>query len=205
MAVSFVLAVTICATAHAQTDVALSVYGAFGGTTTGRAVSETPANSAGGMIELRHIVNPFVGFEATYGLNRANQIYYAPTFCSLCVNLPVSANAHQITGDWVFSFRPGRVRPFGLVGAGVVYYQPLQSIEYNRPAPTTSVTTPVFVYGAGIDWKIVPHIGFRLQYRGNFHNAPDMTKVYGPPVPESGNGTVYAHTAEPAIGVYYKF
>jgi opacity protein-like surface antigen len=105
----------------------------------------------------------------------------------------------------VFSFHAAKLRPFALVGAGVLYYQPLQAIQFNRPAPTTSVTTMVFVYGAGIDWRILPHVGLRLQYRGNFHNAPDMTGVYGPPAPETGNGRVYTHTAEPAIGVYYRF
>jgi hypothetical protein len=201
----FALAVSICAAAHAQTDAALSIDGSFSSTTTGNAVKEIPSNSAGGMIELRHIVNPFVGFEATYALNRADQVYKAAALCTLCVDIPVSANAHEITGDWVFSLRVAKLRPFALVGAGVLYYQPLQSIMFNRPAPTTGVTTPVFVYGAGIDWGITRHLGLRLQYRGNFHNAPDMTKIFGPRVPLTGNGTVYTHTIDPAFGVYYKF
>jgi hypothetical protein len=177
----------------------------FSSTTTGHAVKESPSDSGGGMIEVRHIISPWIGFKGTYSLNRANQIYNAPMFCSLCVAVPVEANSHEITGDWVFSSQMGRFRPFALLGAGILYFQPLESIAYNRMAPTQSCTTPVYVYGAGIDWGISRRLGLRLQYRGNFYNAPDMTGDFGPPSPETGNGTVYTHAAQPAIGVYYKF
>ena len=49
--------VSIAAAAPAQTDVALSFYGAFTGSTTGNGVTQSPANQAGGMVELRHISN----------------------------------------------------------------------------------------------------------------------------------------------------
>jgi opacity protein-like surface antigen len=201
---SFVAA-TSGAAAHGQTDIALSGYGAFSGTTTGNAVKEIPSNAAGGMVELRHIVNSVTGFEATYALNRANQVYYAPLYCSLCAPVPVSANAHEVTGDWVFSSHGAKVRPFALIGAGVLYFQPLVSVVYNRSAATQSATTPVYVYGAGVDWGILPRLGLRLQYRGNLYNAPDLTLVYGTGSGPGHNGTVFAHTAEPAIGVYYRF
>ncbi len=61
--------------AQAQTDVALSLYGAFSGTTNANGTVQSPAASAGGMIELRHIRNPLIGYEATYSYNRANQVY----------------------------------------------------------------------------------------------------------------------------------
>ena len=63
------------AAAHAQTDVALSLYGAFHGTTNANGTIQSPANAAGGIIELRHISNPLVGYEATYSYNRDNQTY----------------------------------------------------------------------------------------------------------------------------------
>jgi hypothetical protein len=46
----------------AQNTVALSVFGAFGGTTTGNNIQQSPANAAGGMAELRHISNPLIGY-----------------------------------------------------------------------------------------------------------------------------------------------
>lgn len=205
MILSLLLTLALCMPACAQTSVALSVYGAFSHTATGRAVRDIPSNAAGGIVEVRHIVNPLVGFEATYSLNRANQVYDASRYCSICVPVSVSANAHEITGDWVFSFPAAKLRPFVLVGAGILYFQALDSIQFNHSAPTRNSTTPVYVYGFGVDWRIIPHIGLRLQYRGNFYNAPDLTKVFGAPAPQTGNGTVFTHAAEPAIGVYYRF
>jgi opacity protein-like surface antigen len=206
-ALAFFFAAFICASAQAQTNLAVSIYGAFSSPTTGNAVREVPADSAGGMIELRHIVNPLVGFEANYSLNRANQVYESPGFCGLCgAPIAVSANAHEITGDWVFSSRSGKLRPFAFVGAGVMHFQPVQSTQGNTSAPTQSSTTPVYVYGVGLDWKVLPHLGLRLQCRGNLYNAPDLTLIYGyGPGPGTNNGTVFTHTVEPGIGLWYKF
>jgi len=199
------VAIAACLPIQGQTDAAVSIYGAFSGTTIGQAVREVPSNAAGGMIEVRHIVNPLMGFEAAYGLNRANQVDYAPLYCSLCAPIPVSANAHEITGDWVFSSRGARFRPFALVGVGVLYFQPLVSVQYNRSAPTQSSTTAAYVYGAGIDWEVRSHLGLRLQYRGNLYNAPDLSLAFGTGSGPGHNGTVFTHAAEPAIGVDYRF
>src|SRR5271170_3924589 len=49
-----------------RTDVGLSIYGAFGGTTTGDNIQQSPSNAAGGIVEVRHISNPIFGFEGTY-------------------------------------------------------------------------------------------------------------------------------------------
>ncbi len=217
------------AQAQKQTDVALSVYGAFSNTATGAIVKETPSDSAGGMIELRHIIHPWIGFEATYAMNRANQVYELScsyctvptvassadergvigdsvfTSCPFCTSptIVVSANAHAITGDWVFSsFHAAKFRPFAVVGIGVLYFQPIASFENALAAPTNSSNSPVFVYGAGVDWKILPHMGLRLQYRGNFYNAPVLTSAYKT---FGSIGTTLTHTAEPAIGAYYIF
>ena len=200
LALSFFLATMASTAAHPQTDVALSLYGTFSDTTNYNIGLEhqTAANAAGGLFELRHISNPFVGYEATYSFNRANQeyVYIGPTplgsgpgnnFAS------VSANAHQITGDWLFSFPAGKFRPFALVGIGLELTEPV-----SGQSLTTRSNEPVYVYGAGLDWRLVPHFGFRFQYRGNVYKAPNLTTVYG------SNGG-FTHTAEPMIGAYFKF
>jgi len=58
-----------------QTDVSLSLYGAFSGATTGDGIYQSPSNAAGGLIGVRHISNPILGFEGIYSFNRANQVY----------------------------------------------------------------------------------------------------------------------------------
>jgi opacity protein-like surface antigen len=182
-----------------RTDVAGSLYGAFGGTTTGDGVTQSPSNAAGGLIEVRHIVNPIIGYEGTYSFNRANQTYN-PTIPPECpvgtgpcdAPAAVSANAHEVTGDWVASLKVANIRPFALAGGGILFNQPS-----GGQTNTNSATKPVFVYGAGVDWGLLPHLGLRFQYRGNLYKAPDLTRLY------TSTGA-FTHTAEPMIGVYFR-
>ena len=186
--------------AHAQTDVALSLYGAFSGTTNGNGTIQSPANSAGGLIEVRHISNPLVGYEATYSYNRNNQTYRPSAGVGTCTvgttcGLPVSvsSNAHEFTADWIASVHFAMLRPFALAGVGLLFNQPSGS----QP-DTNSETKPVFVYGAGLDWALFPHIGLRFQYRGNLYKAPDLTRLYT-------STNAFTRTAEPMIGAYFRF
>ena len=186
----------------AQTDVALSAFGAFSGTTNGNGTAQSPSNAAGGLIEVRHIDNPLIGYEATYSFNRANQVYRATgTACPLgtlppCGSLsptPVSADAHEITGDWVVSVRLANLRPFALAGLGALLNEPA-----GNQSNTTSSVQAVYVYGAGLDWGLVPHIGLRLQYRGNLYKAPDLSRLYT-------STNAFTHSSEPMLGAYLRF
>lgn len=184
------------AVARAQTDVALSLYGAFHGTTNANGTVQSPANSAGGMIELRHISNPLVGYEATYSYNRDDQTYRSdctgPT-CTVIAPATVKANAHELTGDYLISVHIANLRPFALGGVGLLFNQPS-----SGQTETNSETKPVFVYGAGLDWGVFPHIGLRFQYRGNLYKAPNLTKLYT-------STDRFTQTAEPMIGAYLRF
>jgi opacity protein-like surface antigen len=197
----FAISTLIASAAYAENDVAASLYGTFNGTTNGNGTVQSPSNAAGVLIELRHISNPLIGYEATYSYNRANQVYnpssfVCPVTAPLCANpgpASVSANAHQISGDWIASVHVGRLRPFALAGIGVRIDSPA-----GDQASTQTSTKPVFIYGAGLDWNLVPHIGLRFQYRGNLYKAPDLTTLY------TSTGA-FTHTAEPMIGAYFRF
>ncbi len=182
-------------TSSAQTSAALSLYGAFSGTTTGNGVQQSPANSAGGLFELRHIANPIMGFEGTYSYNRANQSYVSTTNCGLpcgpITTNTVKANAHEITADWVPSLGVANFRPFGVLGLGVLLNEPVSSQTNSK-----SSTKAVYVYGAGLDWGVLPHLGLRFQYRGNLYSSPNLSSLYG-------STKTFTHTAEPMIGVYF--
>jgi opacity protein-like surface antigen len=183
-------------TASAQTDVAASLYGAFSGTTNGNGTVQSPSNSAGGLLELRHISNPIVGYEAAYSYNRDNQVYKPPIgiACPLqgCSVAAVSANAHEFTGDWVVSVHGANLRPFALAGVGVLFNEPT-----GNQSNTSSSTKPVFVYGAGLDWGLLPHIGLRFQYRGNLYKAPNLSRLFT-------STNAFTHTSEPMIGLYFR-
>lgn len=191
-----------CGAAYAQTDVGISLYGAFNESTSSTLVRQSPSNSAGGLIELRHISNPFVGFDATYAYNRANQEYSLDNtidcFPNLCVpSAAVSANAHEITGDWLPSLKVGNLRTFALAGIGLLVDVPVAA-QARSSISTHNSTKPVFVYGGGVDWGLLPHLGLRLQYRGNLYKAPDLTNAFT-------STSAFTHTAEPMIGAYFRF
>jgi opacity protein-like surface antigen len=179
-----------------RTDVALSIYGTFSGRTTGDGIEQSPSNAAGGILEVRHIANPILGFEGTYSFNRANQVYSPQITCGLpcgpITPATVSADAHEVTADWVPSVKIANLRPFGLLGVGLLLNQPS-----SGQVDTTSSNKAVYVYGAGLDWGLLPHIGLRFQYRGNLYKAPDLTTLYG----SSG---AFTHTAEPMVGVFLR-
>jgi opacity protein-like surface antigen len=223
--VSFLFAIAIALVpghTSAQTSIALSGYGAFNGATTANGTKQSPANQAGGLFELRHTSNPILGFEATYSFNRANQTYTSqpgacPAFGCSSSTESVSANAHEITADWVPSVHIANVRPFGVLGVGLLLDVPSNSqatVTTTTPcepcatpgvttttttstSPTSTSTKPVYVYGAGLDWGLLPHIGLRLQYRGNLYSAPNVTKLFS-------STDTFTHTAEPVIGIYFR-
>ncbi len=209
----------LCPTGRAQTDVAASLYGAFNGATSGNGVRQSPSNSAGIMIELRHLSSPLVGYEATYSYNRANQSYSAPTppcpTFDTCgpSTASVPADAHELTGDWVVSLGIGSLRPFALAGGGLLLNVPTQgsvttsSSQCSLGSPcqittartsTKTSTQGVFVYGAGLDWTLLPHLGLRFQYRGNLYKASDLTSAFS-------STNAFTHTAEPMIGAFLRF
>ncbi|MGO9776332.1 MAG: outer membrane beta-barrel protein [Terracidiphilus sp.] len=211
------LAALAGAAAHAQTDVALSVYGAFTGTTTGSGTAQSPSNAAGGLLEVRHIAKPWFGYEGTYAYNRANQNYSSfppPVIPSPCPTSGcpiqsglISANAHEVTGDYIASLKlkPTSFRLFALAGGGLLLDVPTNGQTYCNPlilncttVSTSTTTKPVFVYGAGVDWTFLPHIGLRLQYRGNLYKAPDLTTIF------TSTGA-FTHTAEPMLGAFFRF
>ena len=74
----------------------------------------------------------------------------------------------------------------------------LEEFGVEMIGANASVTKPVFVYGAGLDWGLVPHLGLRFQYRGNLYKAPDLTTVY------TSTGA-FMHSSEPTLGVYFRF
>ena len=147
-----------------------------------------------------------IGFEATYSYNRANQSYtfseatpeafVCPVGTSPCgpqsVTVRVPANAHEISGDWIASIHVANIRPFALAGLGV-----LLNVPAGGGSNTSTDTKAVYIYGAGLDWGVLPHLGLRFQYRGNLYKAPDMTKLYT-------STNAFTQTAEPMIGVYFR-
>ena len=198
----FLLGLLAAITCHAQTDVAASGLGAFSiGSNGGTGASQTQSNAAGALLEFRHIWNPGLSFEVTYSYNRADQVYTnnggVPAVCvsGVCAGLPripVSANAHEFTADWIPSATKGAFRPFAVFGGGV-----LIDVPSGGQSNTTTARKPVFVFGLGMDWAHWKRWGLRFQYRGNLYSAPLLTTQY------TSTGSLML-TNEPMVGLYFR-
>jgi len=195
-------------TAHAQTDVALSGFRTMTSNSSGGGTQQTPHDSEGGIVELRHIVNPLVGFEGAVSFNPDNQSY-APEAgaCELVCGLPpqeVSGKLTEFTLDWVVSVKTGKLRPFALGGVGFAFTVPGRNPTVttpNGPVSGYSVTTvvrPVFVYGGGLDYSFTKRLGLRVQFRGNMTKAPDLSDLFT-------STTKYTQIYEPMGGIFYRF
>ena len=206
------------ARACAQTDVAASIDGAFSGASL--VGTQQATQSVGALLEVRHIFNPLLGFEAAYSYNRAYQMY-ADTVknppCPLSPNggvvncsippVVISAQTQAITGDWVVSRKMRSFRPFALAGAGVVFVAPSSGQAYtsysvngqnvNNSSYTNSTTEFLFVFGIGLDWELTSHFGLRLQDRANINQSPQLGG--------SGLTNNLTYTEEPALGICYRF
>lgn len=116
----------------------------------------------------------------------------------------------------MISLKAGSFRPFVLAGGGLLLNLPtggtvtttaityvpntgLSSETITTTAAATSTSTKgVFVYGAGVDWSVLPHIGLRLQYRGNLYQASSLATAFS-------STSAFTHTAKPMIGAYFRF
>ena len=201
------VAAALCgATAQAQTDVALSGYRTITSSSSGSGTKQTPTDSEGGLFELRHIVNPLVGYEFEVTFNPANESYIAsnatlPTCYPTgptgtppsCQPLKVAGKATQFGVNWVLSKKIGNLRPFALGGIGMMI-----TVPGSSPYSVNSVVRPDFIYGGGVDWTFVPHFGFRVQVRGNMSKAPNLSDLFT-------STTKYTQIYEPMAGIYYRF
>jgi hypothetical protein len=197
-AFAVVAAAALCSAAvQAQTDVALSGFRTITSSSSGHGTQQTPANSEGGLIEVRHIVKPLVGFEFADSLHVANEVYSPEsgacgTVCGQST-VSISGKANEFAFNWVATIKKGSVRPFALGGIGLITTLPGSSVLANR-----TVVRPAFIYGAGVDWSFAKHLGVRVQFRGNMTKAPDLSTAYP-------STTAYTQIYEPMGGVFYRF
>lgn len=209
LASSFIFATLVCAAAHAQKDVALSVFGAYTNSAKpGNANFDrmNPAAAAGGMLEFRHIYRSWLGWQASYSFRGANEVFDELVYSSGCgtgvcpptigrATFTASANAQEFTADWVFTGRIDRVRPFLILGGGLLLTQP----DGSEP-PASQTVQPVLDYGVGFDWRFARHFGLRLQYRGDLYQAPGILP------PNNTNPHIgLMNTSKPTLGLFYRF
>src|ERR1700731_1079633 len=149
-----------------------------------------PSTDSGGFLlnYLFHI-NGWLAAEAGYGYNRNTQQNFTPSG-----NFGIQSNVHQATGALVVNIPVyvARMRPCVLAGAGALVFDPTGNAAVARQ------TRPAFVYGGGVDYRLVRHVALRLEYRGFFYNRPDFGIA-------ALGSSVTTHTAQPSAGLVVHF
>lgn len=197
------------ASAEDQIDVGVNFYQAMDSSSTAAGVIQTPSNAPGGMLEIRRIQNPLVGYEFTYSYNALNEVYApaaSPACGTHCSNAPqkVPNKANTIGFSWVFSTKYHSLRPFATGGVGFMFNAPSYSVPVGQSRTQTNtyfvnnVNRIVWLYGAGVDYTLTPHWGLRAQFRGAMYRTPNLTYAF----PAQGVNT---QTNMPMGGIFYAF
>jgi len=180
-----------------RSDVAVSVFGSFPKQTTGDSIQQDPTNSGGFLLSYSYGFRPHQSVELNYGFTRDTQ-YYTVVGTITGPIASQQANVHEFTGAYVLDAGGSRkLDPFVLGGIGALIFNPVTNSN-NASFGSSTQTTAAFVYGFGLDYRLVHSLGVRLEYRGLIYKAPNFG------VSEISTGS-WGHSAEPSIGITYRF
>lgn len=153
------------------------------------------STDAGGfLVNYRFHINGWLAAEASYGYARNTQENFTPGG-----NFGIQANVHQATGAVVANLpvSVARMRPYLLAGAGALVFDPTGNTE-GLVSGAQRQARPTFVYGGGVDYRLVRHAALRLEYRGYVYNRPDFGIA-------ALSSSVTTHTAQPSAGLVFHF
>jgi outer membrane immunogenic protein len=195
VAVGLLAGVSLAAGQDGRSDVAVSGIGFFTKDSSGMGVSQSATNSGGFLASYRLSLGKRSAAEVDYGFTRNSQIYNNPTLLAFGEE---QANVHELSGAYVFKLRRFHaLDPFLLAGVGALFFKPVISAASDVP-DSLPKTQGMFLYGFGANYHLRGGFGLRLQYRGLVYKATD----FGVSTFTTGSWT---HTAEPTLGVTFRF
>jgi outer membrane immunogenic protein len=184
-------------TEDGRSEIAVSGIGVFPKQISGNDVQQDPTNSGGVLASYRYAFRAHSSVEVDYSFTRNTQ-YYTIIGTTTGPIAAQQANVHELTGAYVLQAdRSRRISPFVLAGAGALIFSPITNAT-NASFGSTTQTTATFLYGMGLDYRLMHSVGLRLQYRGLIYKAPDFG------VSDISTGG-WSHSAEPAVGLTFRF
>jgi opacity protein-like surface antigen len=155
---------------------------------------EHSTNTGGFLVNYRFHINGWLAAEASYGYDRNTQNSSTPGG-----NFGIQTNVHQATGAMVVDLPVSvhRMRPYVLAGAGALVFDPTGDAG-GILAGAQRQARPAFVYGGGVDYRLVRHVALRLEYRGFVYDRPDFGIA-------ALSSNITTHTAEPSAGLVLHF
>jgi opacity protein-like surface antigen len=189
-----------------RSSIALEGTGAFVADSSGHDAFDSPTtrhvDTAGGfLVSYRYRLWSWLALEANYGL-APNSIQFSTSSGAFTGN----AYMHQVTTGFVVKLPSGarhKFSPYLLMGGGAMIFSPTSdgfrtAGGFASSPAATRETDATFVYGAGVDFPIKPRWSLRAEYRGLVYHSPDFG------VPTLATGSTL-HTAQPSLGVAYRF
>lgn len=151
-------------------------------------------DTGGFLVNYRFHINGWLAAEAGYGYNRNTQQNFTPSG-----NFGIQSNVHQATGALVVNVPVyvARMRPYVLAGAGALVFDPTGNAGVFVSGAQRQAR-PAFVYGGGVDYRLVRHVALRLEYRGFVYDRPDFGIA-------ALSSNVTTHTAQPSAGLVVHF
>lgn len=196
-----VLLILIAGNAWAEdssSDVSANITGVYTNQPSGEGLTQKATNSAGLLLSYRYFFNRYSGIETNFGYTKNSQVY-ADQFGNLLAE--IQTGMYEVTGAYVLRAggRRAPVRPFALVGGGLLIFTPTNIATLTSLIPVASQNRPTFLYGAGVDIKVNREVAVRAQYRGLLYEAPDFQQ------PFALHSGAAMHTAEPSAGLVFRF
>jgi len=175
-------------------DFAISGFGQDTNRTIGNNIRNGTTSSGGGMVSFRQSHRWWLGYEVNYGYTKFTDTYYNAIYL-------VKHNSNEFSAGYLVKSPEYKgFRFFGTLGAGIMSMSPTQYggvVPVVIGAPATQ-TVPMFVYSAGAEKHVTEHFGIRAQYRSDEYKDPDFKQP-------NLDTFKLRKSAEPAIGVYYRF
>jgi outer membrane immunogenic protein len=158
----------------------------------GNGIRDKATETGGLQIGYRYNITRWLAAEANYGYDRNTQSYIGST------SARVQSNIHQITGSAVVKL-PGfaRMQPYALAGGGGLIFDPTNNAG-GTSAGATSQTRGAFLYGGGADYAFTRHLSLRAEYRGFVYKAPSFNLA-------RLKTDTWTHTAQPSVGIVFRF
>jgi opacity protein-like surface antigen len=193
-------------------DASFNGAAVFTKTSTGSGVQQSATIGANYFGTFRVQMRGKHSFLFDYGRARNSQIYQTG------FDFHVLTSISEISGAWMY--RPlqiGRFEPFFQLGGGVLRFKPSATYLILPPVVagvpnnillnlnTVQQSEAAFLYGGGVDYRLLGRFALRLQYRGFVYGNPNFK------VNPNTNGAISfvtstkGHMAEPSIGLVFRF
>ena len=190
------LSLTLAAAAQEnKQEISVQGTGFFTSGSSGNGTAYSSTETGGVLGTYRYHLNRWISAEGVYGFDVNSQ-----KFQSSSSGFRIQSDIHQITGGLVFKLptrASSRLSPYVLAGGGVLWFDPTGSLT-NTVAGAQSQAKATFVYGVGMSCALRKRLSLRAEYRGLVYGTPDFgfTGI-------STNSI--AHTAEPSVGLAFRF